>query len=575
MGIRTYVVGGAVRDQLLGLPVSDRDHVVVGATPEQMIAAGYKPVGQDFPVFLHPQTREEYALARTERKVAPGYAGFTFHSAPDVTLEQDLARRDLTINAMALAEDGSIIDPYGGQADLRAKLFRHVSAAFAEDPVRILRTARFAARFVDFEVAEETLALMQSMAQAGEVDALVAERVWQELARGLLQARPSRMVQLLIAAQAWARLAPEFIDSARLSDALTALDRAATAGAGLPVRFAVLVCAIADEPQLASDRLEQLCRRWRVPGDCRDLGRIALAVQAAVSADTLLSPVELLQLLEQVDAFRRPERFEQLLQVMHFSWQNDPRSSALEVLSQAHQAGAAIDTAAIALPLQQAAATDGTVRGERIKAAIHEARLTAITRARLPSEPALRVLAAASEAPVPARPHKRRPFWQRALSAPFAIVLAIALGFIDWLWNPLLALMVRLGRWSVFRVIERTVAALPPYPALLVFVVPGLLLLPFKMAGLLLMASGQKLAGMGVFLLAKVIGTALLARIFSLTSPALMRLSWFARLYGWFKLFKSRLYALVFDHPWVRWARRRARALLVAARAWLRETLWH
>ncbi|HEX7634681.1 MAG TPA: multifunctional CCA tRNA nucleotidyl transferase/2'3'-cyclic phosphodiesterase/2'nucleotidase/phosphatase, partial [Noviherbaspirillum sp.] len=190
--MKTYVVGGAVRDELLGFPVQDRDHVVVGATPEEMLACGFTPVGKDFPVFLHPVTHEEYALARTERKTAPGYKGFVFHAASDVTLEQDLIRRDLTINAMAKDEDGAIIDPFGGRKDLQAKLFRHVSGAFVEDPVRILRVARFAARFPDFVVAAETNALMRSMVDAGEVDALVPERVWQELARGLMEAKPSR-----------------------------------------------------------------------------------------------------------------------------------------------------------------------------------------------------------------------------------------------------------------------------------------------------------------------------------------------------------------------------------------------
>src|SRR5437763_824019 len=191
--MKTYIVGGAVRDWLLGLPVQDRDHVVIGATPEQMVASGFRPVGKDFPVFLHPVTQEEYALARTERKTAPGYKGFVFHAAPDVSLEEDLVRRDLTINAIAQAEDGTLVDPFNGQRDLQARLFRHVSPAFAEDPVRILRVARFAARFTDFTVAPETNALMRQMVQAGEVDALVPERVWQELARGLMEQKPSRM----------------------------------------------------------------------------------------------------------------------------------------------------------------------------------------------------------------------------------------------------------------------------------------------------------------------------------------------------------------------------------------------
>src|SRR5688572_14962025 len=192
-----YVVGGAVRDELLGRPVNDHDWVVVGATPQQMVDRGFLPVGKDFPVFLHPQTKEEYALARTERKTAPGYHGFAFHADPGVTLEEDLARRDLTINAMARAADGRLVDPFGGQDDLRAKRLRHVSPAFAEDPVRILRLARFAARFGDFEVAPETLALMRQMVASGEVDALVPERVWQELSRGLMEAHPSKMFEVL------------------------------------------------------------------------------------------------------------------------------------------------------------------------------------------------------------------------------------------------------------------------------------------------------------------------------------------------------------------------------------------
>jgi tRNA nucleotidyltransferase (CCA-adding enzyme) len=208
-GLQTYVVGGAVRDQLLGRPVNDRDWVVVGATVQQMLDAGFRPVGRDFPVFLHPQTNEEYALARTERKSAPGYHGFKVHADPSVTLEQDLSRRDLTINAMAMRQDGTLIDPHGGARDLHGRVLRHVSPAFAEDPVRILRVARFAARFADFRIAPQTLALMRAMVEAGEVHALVAERVWQELARGLMEATPSRMFELLRDCGALRVLLPE------------------------------------------------------------------------------------------------------------------------------------------------------------------------------------------------------------------------------------------------------------------------------------------------------------------------------------------------------------------------------
>ena len=248
-----YVVGGAVRDRLLGRPVQDHDYVVVGATPEQMVARGFRPVGKDFPVFLHPQTQEEYALARTERKTAPGYHGFVFHTAPDVTLEQDLVRRDLTINAIAEAADGTLTDPFGGVADLEKRVFRHVSGAFGEDPVRILRLARFAARFADFTVAPETMDLMKSMVAAGEVDALVPERVWQELARGLMEARPSRMFEVLRRCGALVRLLPEVdrlwgvpqradyhpeVDTG--VHVMMVLDHAAAQNYALPVRFAAL-----------------------------------------------------------------------------------------------------------------------------------------------------------------------------------------------------------------------------------------------------------------------------------------------------------------------------------------------
>src|SRR4051794_28902706 len=241
--MKIYEVGGAVRDELLGLPVKDRDFVVVGATPDEMVELGYKAVGRDFPVFLHPKTHEEYALARTERKTAPGYKGFTFHAAPDVTLEEDLRRRDLTINAMARGEDGCIVDPHGGERDLRAGLLRHVSPAFAEDPVRILRVARFAARF-GFEIAPDTLELIREMVASGEADALVPERVWQELAKGLMEERPSKLFDVLSETGALERVAPELAaslaDEESARDTLDALDEVAGAGEPLEVRFAVL-----------------------------------------------------------------------------------------------------------------------------------------------------------------------------------------------------------------------------------------------------------------------------------------------------------------------------------------------
>ena len=300
-GLQVFVVGGAVRDALLGLPAGDRDWVVVGAAPEQMSARGFVPVGGDFPVFLHPVTREEYALARTERKSGRGYKGFTFHTGPEVTLEDDLGRRDLTINAIAQAPDGRLIDPYGGQNDLRARRFRHVGPAFAEDPVRILRLARFAARFHDFEVVPETLALCRRMAAEGEVDALVPERVWRELSRGLMQERPSRMLRVLADTDALPRVAPGLAVDGRL---LAVLDQAADAGLPLASRYALLCSDSADPAGLG--------KRLRASNDCNDMARLlqlALAELPRAGRD----PERVLALLERADALRKPERFEQLL----------------------------------------------------------------------------------------------------------------------------------------------------------------------------------------------------------------------------------------------------------------------
>jgi tRNA nucleotidyltransferase (CCA-adding enzyme) len=301
--MRTFRVGGAVRDALLGLPVNDQDWVVVGATPDQMIEAGFLPVGKDFPVFLHPDTREEYALARTERKTARGYHGFQVHAAPDVTLEQDLARRDLTINAIAQAEDGALIDPFGGQQDLRHKVLRHVTEAFREDPVRILRVARFAARFTDFALAPETLALMRAMVAEGEADALVPERVWQELARGLLEPRPSRMFDLLQACGALQRILPELDAGERR---MAVLDFSAGLAASLPVRFA---CLTLDFGPDGIDRLKALCTRLRVPNECRELAEVVAREHAAIHASAQLDAPSLVRLLERCDAFRNPQRF--------------------------------------------------------------------------------------------------------------------------------------------------------------------------------------------------------------------------------------------------------------------------
>ena len=306
MAMKIYAVGGAVRDELLGLPVQDRDYVVTGATPEDMIASGFTPVGKDFPVFLHPETHEEYALARTERKTAPGYKGFVFHTDANVTLEEDLIRRDLTINAMARAEDGSVIDPFDGRADLRARIFRHVSPAFAEDPVRILRVARFAARFGDFTVAPETCDLMRDMVQAGEVDALVPERVWQELARGLMEQRPSRMLAVLRECGALARILPELVDAV-LEPAMQSLDVAATLEYALPSRFAVLL------RDLEIDAVEQVCTRLKIPGDCRDLAVMTARDHGMIEGALELDAQALLALLERSDVFRKPQRFLEML----------------------------------------------------------------------------------------------------------------------------------------------------------------------------------------------------------------------------------------------------------------------
>jgi len=311
MTMRSYVVGGAVRDALLGIPVKDHDHVVVGATPEQMVKAGFRPVGKDFPVFLHPRTQEEYALARTERKTAPGYHGFSFHAAPDVTLEQDLVRRDLTINAMAQGEDGSIVDPHGGRRDLEARLFRHVSDAFAEDPVRILRIARFAARLPEFTVAEETNALMRQMVQAGEVDALVAERVWQELARGLMEIKPSRMLAVLRDCGALARILPELeLELERGAHTMQVIDHAAAQDHPLEVRFAAMTLALGTGSLPA---LQDVCKRLKVPNECRDLALMTAREHGHIARAQDLDPDAVVTLFERCDAFRKPERFTQML----------------------------------------------------------------------------------------------------------------------------------------------------------------------------------------------------------------------------------------------------------------------
>ncbi len=340
-GLRVYRVGGAVRDRLLGLPVEDRDWVVVGATPAEMRARGFREVGRDFPVFLHPETGEEYALARTERKVGRGYRGFEIHAAPDVTLEDDLRRRDLTINAMAETPAGELVDPYGGRRDLEARLLRHVSPAFAEDPLRILRVARFAARFapLGFRVADETLALMRRMVETGEVDALVPERVWKETARALGEARPGAYIEVLRECGALARLFPEIdrlfgvpqpaahhpeIDTGR--HILMALAQACRLSGDPRVRFAVLVHDLGKGTTPREEwphhrgheargvrLLDALCERLRVPRAYRELGRAVTRYHCLCHQLPGLRPATVLKMLEGVDALRRPARLDPFL----------------------------------------------------------------------------------------------------------------------------------------------------------------------------------------------------------------------------------------------------------------------
>jgi tRNA nucleotidyltransferase (CCA-adding enzyme) len=405
--MQTYRVGGAVRDALLGLPVRDHDWVVVGATPHEMITSGYLPVGRDFPVFLHPETREEYALARTERKTARGYHGFAFHAEPDVTLEQDLARRDLTINAIAQDEDGRLIDPYRGQADLQARVLRHVTDAFREDPVRILRVARFAARFVDFSVAPETLALMRQMVEAGEVDALVPERVWQELARGLMEERPSRLFEVLRACGALARLLPEVdrlwgvpqraeyhpeIDTG--VHLMMVLDTSARLQSPLPVRFACLTHDLGKgttpahvlprhigHEQRSAELLKEVCDRLRVPTDCRELADVVAREHGNIHRSQEFAAAALVRLLERCDALRKPQRFEMALLACEcdargrLGFEQRPYPQR-ERLLQALAAARAVATASIAAQAQQA-----NESGPRIGERIQQARTAAVAAA--------------------------------------------------------------------------------------------------------------------------------------------------------------------------------------------------
>jgi tRNA nucleotidyltransferase (CCA-adding enzyme) len=325
--MKVYLVGGAVRDKLLGLPVQERDWVVTGATPQEMLDLGYKQVGKDFPVFLHPETKEEYALARTERKTAPGYKGFAFHAAPDVTLEEDLKRRDLTINAMAESPDGELIDPYGGQEDLQLGKLRHVSPAFAEDPVRILRVARFAARFgkMGFSVTHDTHALMRKMVAEGEVNHLVPERVWAELEKALATDAPEKFFAVLHGCGALAVLFPEIeadygdntdthTGEDKLPRSLAALRHSAGITKDTRVRFAVLLLSLQTEQESAQRiaNAEAICNRFRVPGDYQALAINAIRHEAQITSH---DPCVLLNIMESTRAFHDATRWQQLLDV--------------------------------------------------------------------------------------------------------------------------------------------------------------------------------------------------------------------------------------------------------------------
>jgi tRNA nucleotidyltransferase (CCA-adding enzyme) len=401
--MQIYLVGGAVRDELLGLPVKDKDYVVVGSTPEEMEAAGYKPVGKDFPVFLHPKTHDEYALARTERKTAKGYKGFAVHASIDVTLEEDLARRDLTINAIAKSVDGQLIDPYHGLADIQSKTLRHVSAAFAEDPVRILRAARLSARFANFAVASETNQLMQDMAEAGEVDALVAERVWQELAKGLMEAKPSRMFDVLRACGALKKILPELDklwgvpQSAQYHPevdtgvhVMLVIDYAAKQNFSLPVRFASLMHDLGKgttpseilprhigHEERSVRLLKDICKRLRVPNDCKELAQIVAKFHGKLNQAPQMRPRTLLEFLVELDAIRQPARFKDFLKACEAdsrgrSGFESCETPAASLMLKVFEAASSLDAGAVASRYSEP---------EKIKIAVFEARLQAVKKA--------------------------------------------------------------------------------------------------------------------------------------------------------------------------------------------------
>ena len=413
--METYLVGGAVRDALMGLPIQDRDWVVVGATPQELLDQGYLPVGRDFPVFLHPVSREEYALARTERNTAPGYRGFAVHAAPDVTLEEDLARRDLTINSIAIHVDSTrasgqffehsdLVDPYGGRQDIADKVLRHVTPAFREDPVRILRLARFAARFTDFTVAPETQALMRQMVEDGEVDHLVAERVWQEIARGLMEAQPSRMFAVLRDCGALARLLPELdrlwgvpqsvehhpeVDTG--VHVMLVLDLAARLQASLPVRFAclmhdlgkgttpsdVLPRHIAHEERSVR-LLKGVCARLRIPVECKELAEVVAREHGNIHRSAALNAAAIVRLLERCDAIRKPARFTDILLACECDARGRLGLHDTPYPQAARLAAALTRAQSVATDLVAASAQLAGASGSKIGEWIHKARVQAV-----------------------------------------------------------------------------------------------------------------------------------------------------------------------------------------------------
>ncbi len=400
--MQTYVVGGAVRDELLGFAVKDKDFVVVGSTPEAMLAAGFKPVGKDFPVFLHPKTHDEYALARTERKTAKGYKGFVVHASPEVTLEEDLARRDLTINAIAKDDAGKLIDPFNGLADIQAKILRHVSDAFAEDPVRILRAARFAARFTDFNVAPATMNLMRQMVEAGEVDALVSERVWQELAKGLMEEKPSRMFNVLRECGALQRILPELnrlwgvpqpanhhpeVDTG--VHTMLVVDYTASQNFSLAIRFSALMHDLGKgttpaeilpqhigHEERSFNLVREVCKRIKVPNDCKELAQIVAKFHGKLYQSLQMKPSTLLSFLIELDAIRQPARFKDFLKACEADSRGrtgleNCATPAADLMVKVLEAASSIDAGAVAREFSEP---------EKIKTAVFGARLDAVNR---------------------------------------------------------------------------------------------------------------------------------------------------------------------------------------------------